>query len=78
MLVCGICLTIIMIFCWIVLTPKGDHKIEPLYVMVTGYVVPRNSAYNGFGIKCYVNENCRQQGRDCVKLMKKLLGVTDD
>ena len=62
----------------IVLTPKVDHKIEPLYVLVTGYVVPRNGVYNGFGIQCYVNENCRQQGRNCVKLMKKLLGVTDD
>lgn len=59
----------------IILTPKAPHKFEPLYVMVVGFVLPRNVFYNGFGIQCYVNENHQEQGRQCVKMMKELLGV---
>ena len=59
----------------VILTPKAPHKFEPLYIMVVGYVLPENEFYNGFGIQCYVNENCREQGIQCVNLMKKLLEV---
>ena len=59
----------------VILTPKAPHKFEPLYVMVAGYVLPRNAFCDGFGIQCYVNEDCRELGRQCVKLMKKLLEV---
>ncbi|GEM_PF-5936594 len=59
----------------IVLTPKAPHKFEPLYVMVVGFVLPRNVFYNGFGIQCDVIKDNQEQGRQCVKMMKELLGV---